>query len=110
MAKHRFGPGNKFGKGGAKPGAGRTPEWLAQKCQKIIEKHKLIDFLGELASGKYTEVVIVNDKKTKMRRSASGEVRLKALAMLTDRGFGKAPENLTVAGVLNLHVTVAHYD
>lgn len=83
-----FENGNKVKKGKASPGSGRTPEWLKAKCQKIIEKSKLIEFLAEVAEGKDIDQAI-NENGECLKIPAGIKERLKATEMLLDRGFGK---------------------
>lgn len=77
-------------KGGAREGAGRPQDWLAKECRRLIDKHKLLNFLAEVASGEYTEFIVSpTGIKTELKRSADAEVRMKAYDRLADRGYGK---------------------
>lgn len=82
--------------GGARPGAGRKPGWLADKCQEVIDKHKLYDWLGSVAAGLETEERITKDGV--VRVGACVHDRLKALEMLMDRAHGKAQQAVEVSG------------
>lgn len=80
-------------KGGAREGAGRSPDWLKAKCQKIIDKDKLVEFLRDVAKGKNMEQV-VTDEGVSIAVPAAIRERLKATEMLLDRGFGKAAQHV----------------
>lgn len=83
MAKKDLRRGNPGNKGG-----GRKPDWLKAKCQGIIADLKLIEFLGQVASGKDVDQRI-NENGECLKVPADVKDRLKALDMLLDRGFGK---------------------
>ena len=107
-----FTKGHKLAPGGPRPNSGPRPDWLKIKCQKLIEKNNLIEFLANVASGEYTERIIAEAGQTIIvRRSANAETRLKALSMLLDRGFGKPPQDmaLTDGGGQPLQVIVTAY-
>lgn len=74
--------------GGKRKNAGRTPEWLAAKCAKIVDRKKLVEFLAKVASGEDMEQV-VTDKGEILRVPASIKDRIKAVEILLNRGFGK---------------------
>jgi hypothetical protein len=86
--------GNPTGKGGKRPGAGRPPEWLRDKCREIIDRQELIDFVGNVAAGLPFKAMIGS---TEMKVSADVKERLKAVEMLKEWGFGKAAQPLTGA-------------
>jgi hypothetical protein len=94
--------------GGKRKNAGRTTDWLKEKCQAVIEKHDLIGFLSDVASGMFTEVVIVDGQKSIVKKSANPETRLKAAAMLLDRGFGKAHESIQLSGSVESRIILVH--
>jgi hypothetical protein len=89
--------------GGKREGAGRTPDWLKAKCQKIIEKRKLIEFLADVAAGEEVDF-IVNLKGKRIPCPANTKDRISAMKELLDRGYGKSiqpteistPEPLTI--------------
>lgn len=94
-----FQKGHKFSKGGFRPGAGRSQEWLKIKCQKLIEKHKLFEFLADVANGECIEYVRKQDgTKTELKTSCDIKDRMKAVEMLTDRGFGKSVQGVELTG------------
>lgn len=78
---------NKGGTLGNK-GGGRHPDWLKAKCAKILKDKKLIEFLGNVASGKDVEQKI-NENGEVLKVPADVKDRLRAVEMLLDRGFGK---------------------
>lgn len=92
------------GKGGKREGSGRKPDWLKQKCQSIIDRKKIMEYLGRVAAGEETEqqVVVVRDGKdshTEIEEvKCSTRDRLHAIDMLLERGFGKAPQGLQLTG------------
>lgn len=102
-----FEKGHKLAPGGAREGSGRPLGWLKDKCQDLIEKKQIIEFLADVASGEYTEFVVVNGEKTTAQRSADADVRIKAAKELLDRGFGKAPQALEVSGNVNMNLIEA---
>lgn len=94
-----FQKGNKLAKGGARPNSGPNPDWLKEKCQRIIEKRKLIEFLADVADGKYTERVFAPGAgEMFVQKSCDAETRMKAIGMLLERGYGKPAQALDVKG------------
>jgi len=91
----RFKPGQsgnpKGGKIGHKGGGGRPPEWLKAKCQELIDRNQLIEFLADVAAGKDVDQRI-NENGEVLKIPADVKDRLKATEMLLDRGFGKATQ------------------
>lgn len=97
-----FPKGHKFSPGGTKgnAGGGRKPDWLKDQCRSIVKDKKLIKFLGDVASGEpfveKTSVIEGENKGItieKMVHSAEVKDRLRAVEMLLDRGWGKAPQS-----------------
>lgn len=84
-------------RGGKREGAGRKPDWLREKCARLVEEKKIVDFVANVASGQYKQKVLV---KQGPQNSFLAEVpcdvkdRLKAAEMLWDRGFGKPPQDV----------------
>lgn len=77
---------------GNKGGSGRPPEWLKAKCAKIIDRKKVVEFLGEVVGGEDVETVISFDSKgKKVRTKVPADVRdrIRAAEILLERGFGK---------------------
>jgi len=89
---HKLAPGGKFGNKG---GTGRPPEWLRSKCQYIVDREQLVEFLGRVASGDDVDQVI-NQNGECLKVPASVKDRIKAVELLLDRGFGKAAETIKV--------------
>lgn len=75
--------------GGKRKGAGRKPDWLKAKCQALIDKHKLLDLVANVAAGKEQEPYVDKDGQVTMV-PVSWMHRLKAFDLLMERGFGKA--------------------
>lgn len=84
---------------GSKPGSGvgRKPDWLKEKCRKIIGDAKLVEFLGKVAGGANTEQVVTDQGET-LSVPAPIKDRLRAVEMLLDRGYGKASQPIEHSG------------
>lgn len=74
-------------------GGGRPPDWLKKKCQDIIQKNKLIEWLGKVAAGADVDQQI-NLNGECLKIPASVKDRLKAIEMLQDRGWGKPTQEI----------------
>ena len=85
--------GNPTGKRPGKSGGGRTPDWLRRKCQQIIEKNRLLEFLADVANGKNFEQGMGTDGKVFMI-PATVKDRLRATELLIERGYGKSPQEI----------------
>ena len=72
--------------GGYRPGAGRPLEWVKRKCQTLVDKNKLLDFLVEVSAGKCAQADIKD--------------RLRATEMLMDRAWGRPGQSVDVTGTL----------
>lgn len=82
-------------KGGARKNAGRHPDWLKEKCQKIIERAKLVEFLESVATGKmFTQP---GGEDTIVAPAPIRE-RIKATEILFDRCYGKVPQPTEITG------------
>ena len=96
-----FEKGNKLGKGkprGSKSvGSGRTTEWLKAKCQRLIDRGKIIEFLLDVAMGKDVEQK-VNENGEVIKIPADVRDRIKASEILIDRGFGKCAQPIGAEG------------
>lgn len=77
--------------GGPRENAGRPKEWLKEKCRTIVDKKKLVEFLGDVASGKRIEQVVTADG-VEIQVPAAIKERLKAVEMLLNRGYGKVED------------------
>jgi hypothetical protein len=86
--------GNPRGEGGAREGAGRKPDWLKKKAQKILSDKKLIEFLGDVASGKNVRALVAIDGTTTVSAPADIKDRLRAVEILLDRGWGKPMQEI----------------
>lgn len=83
-----FEKGHKFAKGGKREGAGRQPDWFRKRCAEIVEKKKLVEFIGRVAAGEEVESKLSKDGDV-VELPVSIHDRLYASEMLFDRGFGK---------------------
>jgi hypothetical protein len=82
--------------GGKREGAGRKPDWLKEKCKKLIDRKKLLDYLARVAAGEETE-----ERATKygaVTVAVSAHDRMHAIELLMDRGFGKALQAVEHSG------------
>lgn len=80
-----------------KANGGRPPDWLKQKCQSLVDKRKLIEFLANVAEGKDVEQRI-NENGECLKVPADIKDRIKATEILIERGFGKAVQGLELSG------------
>lgn len=92
-------------KGGAREGAGRTPEWLKAECDKILDKCKLFEFLGSVVAGEDVEQA-VGDQGETIRIPPAVRDRLRAAEMLLDRRFGKASQPLEHSGETGSRIVI----
>ena len=76
------------GTGGKREGSGRKPDWLREKCQKLIEKNNLLDFLCNVATGTSYHQPGGEDSYF---GPAPVRDRIRATEMLIDRAYGKVP-------------------
>mgnify|MGYP001608311603 CR=1 FL=1 len=75
----------------------KNKDWLQKKAQEIFEKHKLMEYLGDVAGGSKIEYKH-NPMTMKFElMPADTNHRLKAIEMLRDTGFGK-PAQMIDAG------------
>jgi|WetSurMetagenome_2_1015567.scaffolds.fasta_scaffold53564_4 hypothetical protein len=102
-----FEKGNKNALGHSGKGTGRPPDWLKKKCQELVDRNKLIDWLASVASGKENETVISQGETYTI--PASQDTRLRALNMLLDRGYGKVPQPVTGENGVPIVVTLTNY-
>jgi hypothetical protein len=92
-----FERGNKYAKGGARPGGGRKPEWLTEKCRDIVESRQLVEFLADVAAGEKVETFVTPNGKC-VKIPASIKDRREATQILLDRGFGKPAQEMVHSG------------
>jgi hypothetical protein len=81
--------GAKGAHGGPRPGSGRPPDWLKKKCSEMIDKHKLVDMLADIALNGENE-----------------SVKLRAIEMLMDRGFGKPAQAMELSGTVDVPIRI----
>lgn len=96
-----FKPGHKYGKGGARPGGGRPPDWFRDQCAELLEKHKLMDFMVAVARGDKIATAVTNDGMV-IPIPAGPKDRMHAIEFLADRAFGKAKEQIEHSGTVTL--------
>lgn len=89
--------GNKQASGGKRENAGRKPDWLKEKCQKIVDRIKVLEFLGDVVEGKDVEQ-IVNDVGETLRVPPPIRERIKASEILLERAYGKVKQELEHSG------------
>lgn len=80
MARHRFKKGNKFGKGGARPGSGPKPKKESREFRALLHA----DFEEMLAGMK------------RLARSRNKDVAFKARQWWCDQVIGKAPQQVKI--------------
>lgn len=92
-------PGNKGGNGNS----GRKPNWFRYKCNRILDKRKLLDFCGAVAAGDLVDERSEYDPLTKSEAwvpcKATIKDRLKAIEFLTSYGHGLPVQSLEHGGV-----------
>lgn len=97
---------NPGGKHGGDQG-GRPPDWLKKKCQDLIEKGKLLEFLRKVAEGEDIDQQI-NENGECLKVPASIKDRLRAFELLADRAWGKPAQAMEHSGSVDLkHCVVA---
>lgn len=86
-----FQKGNKHGKGGAKPGAGRPSNEFRELCAQALDEVKGIDFVKAVVAG-------VKFESPFGKSEAKPETRLEAVKWLADRAHGKAMQAVELSG------------
>lgn len=89
-----FQKGHKLAPGGKREGAGRTPSWFREQCQKAIEEAKGIEFARDVLAGKDFPQLATGEGEVIPLPPALKE-RIKALEWLTERGYGKPEQPIT---------------
>lgn len=93
MSNPRGNPQNLRNGGTNKGGPGRPPGWLKEKCQNIVDRKKLIEFLASVASGEKVDFTVTIDGRI-VFIPAKPKDRIAATIELIDRGFGKSIQTL----------------
>ena len=85
---------------GHRGGSGRPTEELKAKCRKLIKHKKLFEWVADVAAGEKVDFKIeyVDNKPVKVAVTASIKDRLHALELLSDRGYGKAAQEVELGG------------
>lgn len=86
-----FKKGNKHGKGGARPGAGKPSNEFRALCEDALNEIGGIDLVKSIIAGVKFEGPFGS-------ASAKPETRLDAVKWLADRAHGKAPQELQHTG------------
>lgn len=97
MAKGLLKSGAKPAHGGRRPNSGRKPDWLKEKCQAIIDRKKVLEFLGRVVAGEEQEDRCTKDGDV-FQVGVSTHDRLHAAEILFERGFGKPAQAVEVTG------------
>lgn len=98
MAKGLLKSGAKPAHGGRRPNSGRKPDWLKERCKKLIDRKQLLNYVARVASGEETEQQVVTMREGTSTRfevvdvKCSTKDRLHAIEILLERSFGKAPQ------------------
>lgn len=96
---------NKLASGGKRKGAGRAPDWFRQKCESIISRNKLVEFMADVANGEKVDRYVTEFGHV-VDVPASVKDRMRAVEFLSDRAFGKATEHHELSGSLTLESIV----
>ena len=80
--------------------SGRKPEWFREACADIINKEKLIDFVGRVAAGREVEERLIKGETGGheiVTVSVCIQDRLAAFKMLAEWGVGKPVQYVATA-------------
>lgn len=88
MPRPKFSKGNKFGKGGYRPGAGDKPKWWKEKAEKIIRTSAGLQMLEDAINGKPVDVFITQAGE-EIPIQAKYKDRKDTFFELVDHVFGK---------------------
>lgn len=108
--------GVKGAQGGKRQGAGRTPDWLKEKCKSLLDKKRLIDFVGDVAAGEPVQAYFGSkdadgrQHKTEATVSADVKERLRAVEMLKEWGFGKSSQPIEHSGDIGSKLFIIRAD
>ncbi len=87
----RFQKGNKFGKGGAREGAGQPSALHRAACRKLVEDLRIREFFGDITQGKKVDFTMTLAGKV-VNVPASIRNRILAGITLIEQGHGKKTE------------------
>lgn len=106
MPAKPFPKGNKLAKGGARPGAGRPPNWYRDICAELLEKNKLFEYRAKVAMGEKVEVSLTAGKDGVKSEAVEpkADTRLQAIRDLEYTAFGKPPQALQVTGEMKVNL------
>lgn len=110
MPKGLLVSGAKPARGGFRKNAGRKPDWFKAECARIMDKHKLLEFMGRVAAGEETELHF-DAMRNVHEIPAKMSDRIKAVEFLADRAHGKPAQAVELGGKDGgpLTVTVVSY-
>lgn len=110
MPKGLLNSGAKPANGGYRKGAGRKPDWYKAECARILDQHKLLEFIGRVAAGEEPEQHLDKEGVIYELRPKISD-RIKAVEFLADRAHGKPAQAVEVSGEGGgpLTVTVVSY-
>ena len=91
----KFQKGNKFAKGGPRPGAGPKPSWYKKRCESLLQEWRLLDFLGEVARGSTVDRIVKANGRV-LKISSSIRDRITAIVELRDAAFGRPASSMDV--------------
>lgn len=74
---------------------GKDADWLKEKCRELVKRHKIVDFLAQVANGESVEQAVGNQGEV-ISVPAAVRDRIKATELLLDRGFGKPDQQFDV--------------
>lgn len=96
MPSKLFEKGNQTAKGN-KGGTGRPPDWIRDKIDEIVDWDKKIQFLNNVVDGKPVDrFYSAQGKRTNLLLPAGIRERIRALEILLERRWGKAPQDIKV--------------
>lgn len=108
MPKPSFQKGNKYGKGGKRPGSGRNPSWFKDLCREELQKNKAdaIRKIGLISRGELpVEKLFCSEGGviTAVTKPSPGDM-ISATEFLRDSSEGKPTQAVEVTGdaVVNL--------
>lgn len=99
----KFEKGNKLAKGGARPGAGRKPDWFKEEMQKLATTDKAVKFLKDCIEGEDVDEFITDQGECIPHR-AKADTRIRAWEAVADRGFGRPTQQVHQTGTQGINL------
>lgn len=100
----RFEKGNKYAKGGVRPGSGRKPDWFKDKMAEIASRKESIAFVEKCIDGEYVDRVV--DEGRVILVPPPAQVRLHAWCEARDTGYGKPRQEMEISGLSGVNISV----